>query len=94
MVGLAWGRGDNLLSIVLIALLGIVYYLSRLSVWQELDIAKTLYPADRTPNELQMESRWKITGEVFVFYVSICSIRLGRTLYFGRIIPYVRDCLH
>jgi hypothetical protein len=62
---LALGRGDNLLSIILIILLGFVYYLSRLSVWQELEIGKALYPADpnRVPSELQRriadELRWK-----------------------------------
>jgi hypothetical protein len=69
MAGLALGRGDNFLSIVLIVLLGFIYYLSRLSVWQELAIGKTLYPSDpdRIPDDLKMKSRLKIAGEVFVF---------------------------
>jgi len=72
VAGLALGRGESLLSIVLIVLLGFVYYLSRLSVWQELEIGRTLYPSapDRVPGELLMKDRMKITVEVFVFMMA------------------------
>ena len=72
VAGLALGRGDSYWSIVLIIMLGLVYYLSRLSVWQELGIGRTLYPPDphRVPSELQMKERAKITLEVLIFMLA------------------------
>ncbi len=94
VAGVAWGRGDNFLSIVLIALLGIVYYLSRLSVWQELDIGKTLYPADRAPNELQMKSRWKITGAVFVFMLAyVTAAWVAHCILVASFLMFVIACI-
>jgi hypothetical protein len=34
VLGVAWSRGDSLVSLILILLVGGVYHLSRLSVWQ------------------------------------------------------------
>jgi len=71
VAGLTLGRGDNFLSIILIVLLGFVYYLSRLSVWQELEIGRSLYSSDpeRVPSELLMKDRGKITIEVSLFII-------------------------
>jgi hypothetical protein len=69
MLGLAWSRGENILSVILIALIGVVYHLSRLSVWQELEIGKTLFPHEpqRIPDRLQLKDRTAITLEVTLF---------------------------
>jgi hypothetical protein len=64
-----WRQGGNPWSLVLILLIGIVFYLSRLSVTQELDIAKSLFPSepDRFPDELKLKDRVTITFQVALF---------------------------
>ena len=66
MLGVAWSRGERF-SPILIALFGVVYHLSRLSVSQELEIAKTIFPPDRIPNKLKLKDRTAITLEVTLF---------------------------
>ena len=62
----AWSRGERV-SLILIVLVGVVYHLSRLSVWQELDIAKTIFSPDRIPDRLELNNRTAITLEVTLF---------------------------
>jgi hypothetical protein len=64
--GWAWSRRGRI-SLILIALVGVVYHLSRLSVWQELEIAKTIFPPDRIPNKLKLKDRTAITLEVTLY---------------------------
>jgi hypothetical protein len=61
--------GADTLTIGLTVLVGAKYYLSRMSVTQELEIGRTLYPAepDRMPRELQMNDRAEIARRVFSF---------------------------
>jgi hypothetical protein len=58
--GLSW-------TAILIFLIGVIFYLSRLSVKQELDIAKTLFSPDCVPDELQLKDRFTITIQVTSF---------------------------
>lgn len=59
--------GEISMSAVLLVVLGIVYYLSLLSVKQELDITKLVFPTDRVPNEFNLKDRVKITIKVILF---------------------------
>jgi hypothetical protein len=62
-----WRHGDHLMSATLLVLVGARYYFSRLSVKQELAIAKTIFPLDHVPDELQPKDRARITFEVVGF---------------------------
>jgi hypothetical protein len=55
------------LSLFLLLLIGSIYYLSRLSVKQELKIVKSLFPQDRFPDEFQLKDRIAITLQVTLF---------------------------
>ena len=67
--GWALIRGENVFALALIALVGGVYYLSRRSVWQELEIGKTIFTSasDRIPDKLKLKDRTAITLEVTLF---------------------------
>jgi hypothetical protein len=69
----AWQDGDYLPAIT-IAILSIIYYFSRLSVVQEIDIGRSLFPADRMPKELERTDRFWITAEVIVFMLSYAIV--------------------
>jgi hypothetical protein len=62
-----WRQGANPWSLALLFLTGVVYYLSRLSVAQELDIARSLFLPNRFPDELQLKDRLSITLQVVLF---------------------------
>lgn len=64
---LRWQEGWNLMSLFLIIVIGIIYFLSRLSVTQELEIVKSLFPQGLIPNELQLKDRLTITLQVLLF---------------------------
>jgi hypothetical protein len=64
-----WHRHAPPLTIVLTLLLGTIYYLSRLSALQELEIARSLFPLDRFPDELQFKDRAKVASQVTLFLV-------------------------
>jgi hypothetical protein len=66
MIAIQWYRDANLVVLFLIAWLGLTYYLSRLSVWQELEIGKSLFPR-RVPDPLKLKDRVTITVEVILF---------------------------
>jgi hypothetical protein len=67
LVVLGWQQDGISMSIVLILLIGVIYHLSRLSVRQELEIVKSLFPSDRVPDELQSKDRFTITLQVISF---------------------------
>jgi hypothetical protein len=62
-------RHESLYALMLIALVGTVYFLSRRSVWDELAIVKTLFPRDqaRIPDTLKLKDRRAINLEVTGF---------------------------
>ena len=62
-----WRQGENTLSLVLILIIGLIYYLSRLSVKQELEIVKLVFPPYRIPDDLQFKDRILITLQVTLF---------------------------
>jgi len=64
-----WEKGGNILPLVLIVLIGVTYYFSRLSVKQELEIGRSLFPSDpdRIPKELQLTDRLTFTIRVISF---------------------------
>jgi hypothetical protein len=63
----SWKIGTISMPVVLIGVLGIVYYLSMLSVKQELAIVQLVFPSDRIPDEFKLEDFFKITVQVTVF---------------------------
>lgn len=81
-----WQKGGISWPAILIFLIGLIFYLSRLSVKQELDIARTLFPPECVPDELQLKDRFTITIQVTSFmalywflgyvvqYVSLASL--------------------
>ena len=71
-----WEKGGNILSLVLIVLIGVTYYFSRLSVKQELEIGRSLFPPDpdRIPKELQLTDRLTFTIRVVSFLVLYVSL--------------------
>lgn len=62
-----WEKCGFSLPVILILIIGFVYFLSMLSVKQELDIAKTLFPPDCVPDELQLKDRFTITIQATSF---------------------------
>jgi hypothetical protein len=65
----------------LLALFAFKYFLSRVSVTQELAIGRSLFPSDRVPDDLQMKDRKSIAIQVYGFmllYVVLghCSDRI------------------
>jgi len=76
-----WQQGRHSLALILLLVVGIVYYLSRLSVKQELAIGKSLFLSDRIPTELQLNDRLKITFQVISF--------LALYLILGFIVDYI-----
>jgi hypothetical protein len=52
------------LPLFLIALFGLIYFLSRHSAKKELAIGKTLFPPGRLPNDLQLKDRMSIAIQV------------------------------
>src|SRR5438128_1931099 len=56
---------ENISSLLL--LIAIKYFLSRVSVKQELEIGKTLYPPGKVPDDLLPKTRVEITIRVFGF---------------------------
>ena len=78
-VFLALRLGETQYSIVLIALVGGVYHLSRRSVRQELEIGKAIFPSDpvRIPDRFKFKDRSAITSEVTLFmllYVALAWV--------------------
>lgn len=76
-----WARGTDWPGLMLIGLVGIIYYLSRLSVKQEMEIGETLFPPGKLPDNLQLGDRVTIT-------VRVCSFL---ALYIG--LAWVADCI-
>ena len=66
-IGLESGR--DRLSLVLLLLIAIKYFFSRVSVKQELEIGKTLYPPGNIPDDLLPKTRFEITVRVVGFLV-------------------------
>jgi len=64
-IGLA--SGGERLSLGLLLLIAIRYFFSRVSVKQELEIGKTLYPPGKVPDDLLPKTRIEITIRVFGF---------------------------
>lgn len=64
----AWRQHENTFSIALIIVIGIVFYLSRLSVNQELEIVKSLFPPDRVPDDLKPKDRLTIGLEIILYF--------------------------
>jgi hypothetical protein len=59
--------GGDRLSLGLLLMIAIKYFFSRVSVNQELEIGKTLYPPGKVPDDLLPKTRIEITGRVFGF---------------------------
>lgn len=64
---LKWREGWNLMPLILIVIIGPIYFLSRHSVKEELKINKSLFPQDLVPDELQLKDRITITLQVTLF---------------------------
>jgi hypothetical protein len=62
-------RGLSGLPLGLLLVIGSKYFLSRVSVKQELEIGKTLYPPGNVPDILVPTSRLQITGRVIGFLI-------------------------
>ena len=61
-----WSGGDQL-SLGLLLVIAIKYFFSRVSVKQELEIGKTLYPPGKIPDDLLPKTRVEITIRVLGF---------------------------
>jgi hypothetical protein len=59
--------GDDRLSLCLLLMIAIRYFFSRVSVTQELEIGKALYPPGRVPDDLRPKTRIEITIRVLGF---------------------------
>jgi hypothetical protein len=59
--------GVNLIPLALLLMIAIKYFFSRVSVKQELEIGKSLYPPDKIPDDLLPRSRVEITIRVLGF---------------------------
>lgn len=64
---LAWEQGERTLPVILLFMIGVRYAFSRISVKQELEIAKSVFPPGRLPNHLQLKDRVQITIRVLGF---------------------------
>jgi hypothetical protein len=62
-----WTGGDDPFMLALTLLVGFKFYFSRLSVTQELQIGKTLYPREIAPEYLLPRTRADITRQVISF---------------------------
>lgn len=62
-------NGHKPLASVLTFILAIRYFFSRISVKQELEIGKTLFPSDKVPDSFQLGDRAKITFQVIGFMI-------------------------
>jgi hypothetical protein len=67
LIGTGLESGRDQLSLGLLLLIAIRYFFSRVSVKQELEIGKSLYPPGRVPNVLLPRTRAEITFRVFGF---------------------------
>jgi hypothetical protein len=59
--------GVDRLSLGLLLMIGVKYFFSRVSVMQELEIGKTLYPPGKLPEQLRPKTRVEITIRVLGF---------------------------
>lgn len=62
-----WERGGLSGPAILTLVIGVVFYLSMLSVKQELDIVIKLFPPGLVPNELRFKDRFSITLQTILF---------------------------
>jgi len=87
-------QGGNRRYLVLISLIWVKYYLSRLSVIKELDIAKSVFPYRRFPDELRLKDRLKITFQVTLFMAFYSGLGLvARSIILVSLCLFVIGCL-
>ena len=60
-------QGPDWMPLALLSLIALKYLLSRISVKQELAIGRSLFPPKRMPDDLRMENRVSIAGQVYGF---------------------------
>jgi hypothetical protein len=71
-----WQRGANLGLIILLLTIALKYAASRISVKQELEIGRSLYPPRRIPDDLKFKDRLWITIQVIAFMILYMAIGL------------------